>query len=58
MSSDLLRIVAKARPGSRPLMIGERLSLSVRTVDNHLRKADEKLGVRGRHELGPAIAHW
>jgi DNA-binding NarL/FixJ family response regulator len=35
--------------------IAEQLSLSTRTVDNHLQNAFGKLGVTGRHELDAAL---
>ena len=36
--------------------IAEQLVLSARTVENHLQRAYEKLGVRGRGELRDALA--
>jgi DNA-binding CsgD family transcriptional regulator len=51
-------IALLAAEGFTSPAIGDRLSLSVRTVDNHLRHAYTKLGINGRHELAPAIAHW
>ena len=35
--------------------IAERLVVSVRTVDNHLQRANAKLGIGGRHELDGAL---
>lgn len=35
--------------------IAEKLFVSTRTVENHLQRAYEKLGVRGRHELRRAL---
>jgi DNA-binding CsgD family transcriptional regulator len=51
-------IALLAAEGLTSPAIGDRLSLSVRTVDNHLRHAYTKLGISGRHELAPTIAHW
>jgi DNA-binding CsgD family transcriptional regulator len=36
--------------------IAEKLFVSTRTVENHLQRAYEKLGVRGRRELRQALA--
>ena len=36
--------------------IGERLSLSPRTVDTHLAHVYRKLGIAGRTEIGAALA--
>ena len=37
--------------------IGERLGLSVRTVDNHLARCFDKLGTRNRAELADLLEH-
>jgi DNA-binding CsgD family transcriptional regulator len=46
-----MRIAALARDGLTNTEIGERLFVSPRTVEYHLHKVFEKLGVRSRHEL-------
>jgi DNA-binding CsgD family transcriptional regulator len=51
-------IAVLAAEGMSSPLIGDRLALSVRTVDNHLSRAYEKLGIGGRHELAAAMAHW
>ncbi|GAB1639689.1 LuxR C-terminal-related transcriptional regulator [Krasilnikovia sp. MM14-A1259] len=45
-----IALLAARRLSSRE--IGERLHLSVRTVDNHLQSCYRKLGISGRSELG------
>lgn len=45
-----------AAQGMSSKLIAERLFVSVRTVENHLQRCYEKLGVRGRDELATALA--
>ncbi len=45
------------RLAARNTDIAERLSLSPRTVENHLARAMRKAGVTNRHELFDATAH-
>ena len=40
-----------ARQGLSSREIADRLYVSTRTVDNHLRKVYAALGISGRHEL-------
>ena len=44
-----------AARGATSRDIAEKLFVSSRTVENHLQRAYEKLGVRGRAELGEAL---
>jgi DNA-binding CsgD family transcriptional regulator len=48
-------IALLAAGGLTSRAIADRLYLSVRTVDNHLQRAYEKLGVRGRGELAAVL---
>jgi DNA-binding CsgD family transcriptional regulator len=48
-------IALLAAGGQSSRAIAERLYLSVRTVDNHLGRIYDKLGVRSRAELAPAL---
>ena len=50
-----LEIALLAAPGASSKAIAERLSLSVRTVDNHLQRIYAKLGVSGRDGLAAAL---
>jgi DNA-binding CsgD family transcriptional regulator len=45
------QLVALAKQGLSNAQIAERLHLSVRTVESHLYRAMQKLGVRDRHQL-------
>ena len=45
-----------AATGASSREIGERLFLSARTVDNHLTRVFDKLGVRSRGDLPAALA--
>jgi DNA-binding NarL/FixJ family response regulator len=50
------RGVAELAAGGLPsAVIADRLTLSTRTVDNHLHRVYAKLGIRGRHELACAL---
>jgi DNA-binding CsgD family transcriptional regulator len=49
---EVCELAAAGVPNSS---IAEQLGVSVRTVDNHLHRAYEKLGVRTTHELAAAI---
>lgn len=49
------QIAGLAADGLTSRQIAERLTMSVRTVDNHLRSAYGKLGVAGRAELAAAL---
>jgi len=44
-----------AAAGHPSRVIAERLYLSFRTVDNHLRRIYEKLGIPGRAKLADAL---
>ena len=44
-----------AQTGLSSQAIAERLYLSVRTVDSHLARTYNKLGIAGRRELGAAL---
>ncbi|WP_269782092.1 LuxR C-terminal-related transcriptional regulator [Nocardioides sp. R-C-SC26] len=48
-------IALMAAGGASNIAIADRLTLSVRTVENHLSRAYDKLGVRSRHELTQAL---
>jgi DNA-binding CsgD family transcriptional regulator len=49
-------IATLAAQGLTSRQIAEQLSLSTRTIDNHLQNAFGKLGVTGRHELDAALS--
>jgi DNA-binding CsgD family transcriptional regulator len=49
------QVAERAARGLASRAIAEELSLSVRTVDNHLRNAYAKLGVAGRDELAGVL---
>lgn len=49
-------VAALAAQGLTNRDIADRLVISLRTVENHLHAAYSKLGVTGRHELGPILA--
>lgn len=49
-------VAGLAARGLASRQIADRLSLSVRTVDNHLRSVYRKLGISGRHELTEILA--
>ncbi|WP_154723299.1 helix-turn-helix transcriptional regulator [Ilumatobacter coccineus] len=51
-----LDVATRAAAGMTSRMIADELGISVRTVDNHLQRVYEKLGIRGRRELTPALA--
>jgi DNA-binding CsgD family transcriptional regulator len=54
--TDRERQIAKlAGAGVSSREIADQLYLSTRTVENHLQRVYAKLGVAGRHELGPAL---
>jgi DNA-binding CsgD family transcriptional regulator len=55
LSPRELEIARLAAGGATSKQIADRLCLSVRTVDNKLHAAYEKLGVRGRDELAGAL---
>lgn len=48
-------VATLAAQGLASRAIAERLGLSIRTVDNHLRQVYAELGIRGRAELGVAL---
>lgn len=48
-------VVRLAAAGQSSQQIAQMLRLSPRTVDNHLGRAYAKLGVSGRHTLGPLL---
>ncbi|WP_157845501.1 helix-turn-helix domain-containing protein [Kitasatospora phosalacinea] len=48
-------VVLLAAGGFTSPVIGHRLALSARTVDNYLGRAYQKLGVANRRELGPLV---
>lgn len=56
MTPRELDVATRAADGMTSRMIAEELDISVRTVDNHLQRVYEKLGVSGRRELKPALA--
>jgi DNA-binding CsgD family transcriptional regulator/tetratricopeptide (TPR) repeat protein len=51
-------IAALAASGASSKVIAARLSLSSRTVDNHLQSVYGKLGIRGRRELAALASEW
>lgn len=51
-----LDVATRAADGMTSRMIADELDISVRTVDNHLQRVYEKLGVGGRRELKAALA--
>lgn len=51
------QLVALAAEGLSNADIAEKLVLSVRTVESHLYRAMQKLGVRDRHELAEHLPH-
>lgn len=56
LSSREIEVAALAATGLSNKQIAERLSVSVRTVENQLQRAYEKLGVARRTELAHALA--
>jgi DNA-binding NarL/FixJ family response regulator len=50
------RVAVMAAAGRHNRQIAEELGVSVRTVENHLQRAYDKLGVAGRAELGAVFA--
>ena len=50
-----VEIAALAAAGHQSREIGERLEISVRTVDNHLGEIYGKLGIAGRADLASAM---
>ncbi len=50
-----LEIALLAAGGSSSRQIADRLVISVRTVDNHLRSVYRKLGVSRRQDLSPVL---
>ncbi|GAB3856521.1 helix-turn-helix domain-containing protein [Dactylosporangium cerinum] len=50
-------ICALAAAGLSNIEISAQLVLSVRTVENHLQRAYEKLGIRQRGQLADALQH-
>ncbi len=50
---DVARLAAEGRTSQQ---IGQQLTMSVRTVDNHLYRVYGKLEVKGRRELRAALA--
>ena len=50
-----LEVATQAAAGKMSREIGAALDVSVRTVENHLQRAYEKLGVSGRSELARAL---
>jgi DNA-binding CsgD family transcriptional regulator len=51
-------IAALAASGASSKVIAARLSLSSRTVDNHLQSVYGKLGIRGRRDLAAVASEW
>jgi DNA-binding CsgD family transcriptional regulator len=45
----------QAAAGRSNKQIAAEMQLSVRTVESHLQRAYEKLGISGRHELADAL---
>ena len=45
----------QAAAGRSNKQIASDLHLSVRTIESHLQRAYEKLGISGRHELADAL---
>ena len=52
------QIAEMASTGASNAMVAERLHLSVRTVENHLRRVYAKLGVKDREGATRALASW
>jgi DNA-binding CsgD family transcriptional regulator len=52
------QIAEMASTGATNAMLAERLHLSVRTVENHLRRVYAKLGVKDREGASRALASW
>jgi DNA-binding CsgD family transcriptional regulator len=50
-----LDVTLRAASGRSNKQIASDITLSVRTVESHLQRAYEKLGVSGRHELAEAL---
>jgi DNA-binding NarL/FixJ family response regulator len=55
ITSGELDIALQAAAGRTNKQIAAELHLSVRTVESHLQRVYEKLGVSGRHELTDAL---
>ena len=51
LTSREAQLVELARQGLSNAQIAERLVLSIRTVESHLYRAMQKLGVSDRHDL-------
>ena len=56
LSSREIEVAALAAAGMANKEIACRLSVSVRTVENHLQRVYEKLGVARRADLGGALS--
>jgi DNA-binding NarL/FixJ family response regulator len=55
LSSREIEVASLAAAGLPNRVIADRLSVSVRTVENHLQRTYEKLGVARRADLAPAL---
>ena len=56
LSSREIEVAALASAGMANKEIASRLSVSVRTIENHLQRVYEKLGVARRADLGQALS--